>query len=193
MAYLDQQQLMKLGFKRLGKEVKISDKVSVYGAAAISIGNHVRIDDFCVLSAGTGGIAIGNHVHIAAYSMLCGCESITLDDFSGLSSRVSVYSSTDDYLGNALTNPTVPGEFTSVRHGKVHLHRHAIIGAGSVILPGVCIGEGAAVGALSLVKQSVPAFSIVAGAPARHIMERKRGLIEVERRFLRSGGVAAAG
>ncbi len=186
MSFLDQRQLGKFGFKSIGENVQISEKVSIYGAGCISIGNNVRIDDFCVLSAGKDGITIGSHVHIAAYSLLCGRESIVLDDFSGLSSRVSLYSSTDDYLGNALTNPTVPSEFTSVRHGKVHLRKHAIIGAGSVILPGVVIGEGSAVGALSLVNRIVPAFSIVGGVPARVIKERKRGLLELERQFKRS-------
>lgn len=183
MTYLDQRQLRNMGFKSVGESVRISDKVSFYGVSDMSIGNSVRIDDFCILSAGPRGIAIGDHVHIAAYCMLCGEESIILEAFSGLSSRVSIYSSSDDYLGTGLTNPTVPRELTFVHHGKVHLRKHVIIGAGTVILPGVTLGEGAAVGALSLVNRPVPAFSVVGGVPARFIKERKRDFVEIEKRL----------
>lgn len=54
MAFIPRDQLEKLGFARLGENVYISDKASIYNAANISIGSHVRIDDFCVLSAGAG-------------------------------------------------------------------------------------------------------------------------------------------
>lgn len=54
-----------------------------------------------------------------------------------------------------MTNPMVPVEFTNVTHADVNIGRHVIIGSGSVVLPGVTIGEGAAVGALSLVKKGL--------------------------------------
>ena len=59
-----------------------------------------------------------------------------------------------------------------------------IVGAGSVILPGVTIGEGAAVGALSIVKRDVEPFTIVAGADTRVIGTRKRDLLELESRIV---------
>ncbi len=184
MAYLNPDQLYSLGLREFGANVLISDKASIYGAAGISIGDNVRIDDFCVLSAGPGGIRIGDFVHVAVYSSLIGTESIVLDDFCNISSRVSIYSSSDDFSGSALTNPTIPDEFKAVIHGKVRLHRHAIVGSGSVILPGVTIFQGGAVGALSLVTHPVPEFSIVAGIPARYIKDRRRDLLQAERKFL---------
>jgi galactoside O-acetyltransferase len=54
----------------------------------------------------------------------------------------------------------------------VVLGRHGLIGAGSVVLPGVTIGEGAAVGALSLVRKDVPPYAIVAGNPMRTLGQR---------------------
>ena len=65
MAFLTDAQLAAMGFASLGSNVLISDKASIYGANRIQIGNNVRIDDFCVLSAGDGGIYIGNYIHIA--------------------------------------------------------------------------------------------------------------------------------
>jgi galactoside O-acetyltransferase len=78
----------------------------------------------------------------------------------------------------------VPAKYTNVSHAPVTIGRHAIIGCGAVILPGVTIGEGAAVGALSLVTKDVPPFTIVAGTPAKVIGQRKRDLLELEAQFV---------
>jgi galactoside O-acetyltransferase len=99
MAMLPASDVQRLGFERVGLNAQISDKASFYGASRISLGNNVRIDDFCVLSAGAGGISIGDHVHIAVYSSLIGAGRITLSDFCNISSRVAIYSSSDDYSG----------------------------------------------------------------------------------------------
>ena len=48
MSFLTQTQLHNLGFKSLGQNVLISDKASIYSPELISIGSHVRIDDFCI-------------------------------------------------------------------------------------------------------------------------------------------------
>ena len=184
MAWLTDQQITEMGFASFGKNVMLSDKASYYNCKNIRLGSNVRIDDFCVLSAGEGGIDIGNYIHIAVYSSLIGAGNIALADFSGLSSRVAIYSSNDDYSGRALTNPTVPAEFTNLKHADVNIGRHVIVGAGSIILPGVTLEEGVAVGALSLVKKDCLAFGIYMGSPAKRISERKRGLLELEQKLM---------
>ncbi|WP_296205428.1 acyltransferase [Psychrobacter sp. UBA3962] len=184
MAYLTEEQIQEMGFKSIGSNVLLSDKASYYNCKNISIGSNVRVDDFCVLSAGEGGIDIGSYVHIAIGVSLIGSGKIILKDFCGLSSRVSVYSSNDDYSGKFLTNPTVPTEFTNVSHGPVTIGKHVIIGSGSVILPNVILEEGVAVGALSLVNKSCKAFGIYLGVPAKRIKERKRQLLNMEKELL---------
>ena len=181
MAMLSRRDIESMGFASLGENVQISDKASFYGAGRITIGSNTRIDDFCVLSAGEGGIEIGNHIHIAVYTSLIGAGQICLADFCNLSSRVSIYSSSDDYSGETLTNPTVPDEFKNVRHAPVYLRRHVIVGSGSVILPGVTLEEGVAVGALSMVNKDCAAFGIYAGNPIRRVKERKRNLLDLEK------------
>ncbi|HEY6529182.1 MAG TPA: acyltransferase [Cellvibrionaceae bacterium] len=181
---LSRLQLQSIGFAAIGENVQISDRASFYGIGKISIGSNVRIDDFCVLAAGVGGIYIKNHIHLAVGVSLIGAGSITLEDFSGLSSRVSIYSSSDDYSGSVLTNPTVPDIYKNVIHADVYIGRHVIVGSGSVILPGVSLGEGVAIGALSLVRKNCEPFGIYAGNPAKKIKERNRGLLEMEKQFL---------
>ena len=82
-----------------------------------------------------------------------------------------------------MTNPMVPDTYTNIQIADVRLCRHAIIGSGSVILPGVTIGEGVAVGALSLVKQDCKPFGLYTGVPARRTKERKTDLLELARQF----------
>src|ERR1700693_982667 len=160
MSFHSAQALADLGLRAYGDDVKISTKASLHNAKNIRIGSHVRIDDFCVLSAGDGGIELGNFIHVGVFSSLIGAGRITLRDFCDLSSRTSIYSSNDDYSGVHMTNPTVPPEFTGVEYAAVTVGRHVIIGAGSVLLPGVTLEEGVAVGALSLIKQNCQAFGI---------------------------------
>ncbi len=186
MGLLSRNQIAEMGFAHVGENAHLSDKASYYNCANIIIGDNVRIDDFCILSAGKGGIAIGNYVHIAAYSCLIGTSRIILHDFCGLSSRVSIYSSSDDYSGTHLTNPTIPEEFTGVQHADVEIEKHSIVGAGSVILPGVTLEIGVAIGALSLVTKKCREFGIYSGVPARRIKERKRDLLLLEQTLLAS-------
>ena len=184
MAFLSEDAVAALGFARVGRDVKISDKASLYRPERIFIADHVRIDDFCILSAGQGGIDIGNYVHIACFSSLIGREEIALRDFAGLSGRVSVYSSSEDYSGAGLTNPTVPDAYRKVIHGRVLLERHVIVGAGSVVLPGVTLGLGASVGALTLVARDLEPFGMYLGVPARKIGTRKQDLLELEKKLV---------
>lgn len=188
MSVYTEKELLKLGFKSLGRNVRISTKASFYGANKISIGNNVRIDDFCVISAGEGGVFIGDYIHVAVYSSLIGSGKIVLQDFCNISSRVAIYSSNDDYSGEFMTNPMVPSQFTNVTHADVEIGKHVIVGTGSVILPGVALGEGTAVGALSLVNRSSEPYSIVVGNPAKKVKERSRQLINVELEFQKSLG-----
>lgn len=184
MAFLSDSELDGLGFKSVGSNVLISNNASFYNPSKISIGSNVRIDDFCVLSAGSDGIEIGNFIHIAVFSSIIGAGKVTLSDFCNISSRVSIYSSNDDYTGASLTNPMIPDDYKNVQIADVYIGRHAIIGSGSILLPGITIGDGVAIGALSLVNKDCHAFKVYSGVPAKYLKERKRDLLELEQRFL---------
>jgi UDP-3-O-[3-hydroxymyristoyl] glucosamine N-acyltransferase len=71
MAFLKQEQLEVIGFKSLGRNVRVSKKASIYNADQIEIGDHSRIDDFCVIS---GKVSIGRNVHISVYCNVAGGE-----------------------------------------------------------------------------------------------------------------------
>lgn len=186
MGYLDRNQLSKMGFKKLGIDVKISEKASIYNPSQISLGSHVRIDDFAILSAGNDGIILGDYVHIACFCGLMGAAQIRMDDFSGLSSRVFIYSSSDDYSGATLTNPTVPEKYKNVTSAAVRLHKHVIIGTCATVMPGVSIGIGSAIGAYALVGKDIPENVIATGQPCRVVKERKTDLFKLEKELRQS-------
>lgn len=187
MSFCTRSELDAIGFRAFGVGVLVSKRASFYGAERITLGNHVRIDDFTVLSAGGGGIVLGDYIHVAVHSSMIGQGRITLDDFVNVSSRVAIYSSNDDYSGEAMTNPMIPQTYTNVQSAPVFVGRHAIIGSGSVVLPGVRIGEGVAIGALSLVNRDCLPFGVYAGVPVKRVKERKRELLDLEKAFRAQG------
>jgi galactoside O-acetyltransferase len=174
-------QLRELGVAEVGENVLVDPTARLIGVERMRIGSNVRIDAFGLLSAGDGGITIGNYVHVAAHAFMSGSAAIVLEDYVGLSGRVSVYSSSDDYSGIAMAGPMLPPEVRAVESAPVTFHRHALVGAGCVVLPGAVLEEGAAVGAMSLVTGTVPTFELHAGIPARRIGDRSRQLLDLER------------
>lgn len=180
-SFYSEDELRKIGFEKLGRNVKISKKCSIYMPEKISVGSNVRIDDFCCLVGGEKGINIGSYVHIAFFCVLVGNGGITLKDFSGLSSRVSLYSATDDYSGASLTNPTVPQEYLNVTQGEIILNKHVIIGTNSTVLPNVTIGEGSSIGAHSLVTKALDSWGVYVGSPVKRIKDRRKDLLEMEK------------
>ncbi len=159
-----------------GEEVLISRKASLYAPGAIALGHHVRIDDFCMLSGGAG-IRVGNYIHIGCYCALYGGAGIVMEDFSGLSARVTVYSETDDFTGASVVGPWFPARMKpGYVRGEVKIRRYVQVGANSTVLPGVTLGEGAAVGAHSLVRRSCEDWTIYVGVPARPLRGRSREL-----------------
>lgn len=182
MAFYNQSELEKLGFRGLGKNVLISNKASIYNCNQIEVGDNSRIDDFCVLS---GKITIGKNVHIAVFCNLAGGEKgIVMEDFSGLSYGCQVFTQTDDYTGKTLTNPTVPDIYKSETKKEVKISRHCIVGTNSIILPGVNMGEGSSIGAMTMVTHSTEPWTVYFGIPAKKIKKRKKDLLELESKYL---------
>jgi len=182
-SFYTENELLEMGFASLGKNVLLSRKSSIYSPSMISIGDNVRIDDFCILS---GRITLSSYIHIAAYSSLFGgSEGIVMKDFSGVSSRVSIYAVSDDYSGKSLTNPMTPDKYKKIHSGQVIIGKHVIIGASSIILPNVEIKEGTAVGALSLVNKDLDEWSIYVGNPVKRIKERSKDLLALENEFIK--------
>ena len=178
-SFYSREALVELGLRSVGTDVYISHKASIYGASNISIGDNVRIDDFCILS---GHIELGSFIHIAAYTALYGGdEGIFISD---LSSRICVYSVSYDYSGGTLTNPMVPDNYKNIESKPVYIGKHAIIGSTSIVLPGVRIAEGSSFGSFSFINRDSEPWSINVGIPFRKIRNRSQELLKLEAELL---------
>lgn len=175
-SFYSEEELAKIGFKSIGRNVFISRYARFYHPERISIGNNVRIDDFCILS---GNVTIGSHIHISAYVALYGSMGIELEDYTGISPMTTVYSAMDDFGGDYLIGPIHPEEKTHVTGGKVTIKRYSQIGTHCVVFPNLTIGEGSVVGACSMVNKSLAPWGIYFGIPAQKKSERKKGLTKL--------------
>ena len=98
-------------------------------------------------------LEIGRNVDVGAFTLIQAAEGVVLEDDVQIGGGCKIYSV-----------DTINGT-----QGKVVIKRGACVGANSVVFPGVTIGENAVVGALSLVKENVPAGEVWGGVPARRI------------------------
>lgn len=181
--YLSRQQIAALPFKSVGGNVHIHPRVVLVGIENIAIGSNVRIDPDVIILA-TGPVEIGSYIHIGAQCYLAGGGGITLSNFTNLSQGVKLYSTSDDYSGACMTNPMIPPELSHPVVAPIVLREHVIIGSGSVVLPGVTLEEGTAIGALSLVTQSTKPWMIYGGTPARALKARRKDALAIGRQLI---------
>lgn len=174
-SFLTPDELAALGLNQYGQNVHISRKASFYSPENISLGDNVRIDDFCILS---GRISIGNYVHISAYAAIYAREKVIIGNYCGLSPRATIFSAMDDFSGDYLIGPMVPEEKIKLITGPVILENYVQIGASALVFPGIKILEGSVVGALSLVNKNLQAWGIYAGIPAKKIRDRKMEILK---------------
>lgn len=193
--YVYTDELRSLGFGSVGENVSIARNCTIIGYERIRISSNVRIDGPSTILVGAQSeLVIGSFVHISAGAHLAASYPLEFSEFSGLSQGVRIFTATDDYSGDTLTNPTVPKEYKTVITGPVRLGRHVIVGVGTVILPNVMIGDGSSVGAMSLVNRSLPEWSVCVGIPCRRVKERKKDLLALEAKLiedLANGSVTA--
>lgn len=182
--FYDEEELKSLGLKKYGKNVLISRNAILYTPQLLEIGNNVRIDDFTTIS---GKVVLGDYIHIAQFcGMYGGEEGIYMENFTGISSKATIYATSNDYSGESMTNPMVPAKYkTTDKNKAVRLEKHVVVGTSSVILPGVTIGLGSSVGAMSLVTKNLAPWGVYFGIPAKKMSERSKKLLQLEEELLR--------
>ena len=113
-----------------------------------------------------------------------GEPGVYLYDFCTLAYGVKIFAQSDDYSGTTMVNSLIPKKYKNELFAQVVLEKQVIVGANSTILPGVIISEGCSVGAMALVNKSTDPWGIYMGNPARRIKERKKALLELEKKFI---------
>jgi len=165
MKYLSAGELKKKGFKKVGKNVQVSKHVNFYKFTG-SIGSNCRIDDYCVL---IGKINIGDHVHIAPFNLLTASSfnyKIDISSFTGIGPRSYISCSTEDYLADDVSNPTIKKKFRkNIIFSDIFIGENVLVGAGSKILPknkkAIYIGDNVSIAINSIIMQTVKNNCIV--------------------------------
>ncbi len=166
--------------------VKVFDYARIEGIDNITFGTNIIIDSYTFVYA-LKPMKIGSNVHIASFVFLSGGDEIELGDFVGIFQGCKVYASTDDFKGWGFGNPTIPEKYRNPKRAPVRLGRFVVIGANAVILPGVNIGEGATVGACSVVTRDLEPWGIYIGN--KKVGKRnKQAVLDNYETFLRDTG-----
>lgn len=133
----------------------------------ITVGRGCRIRKYAVIAPSGGRISIGENSLVNAFGMLIGHGSIEIgtDVLIGPHTTIAAGNHTFDDPDTSIVRQDVVGRGIEIRDD-------VWIGANCVVLDGVTLGEGCVVAAGSVVTESVPARTIVAGAPAEQIGER---------------------
>jgi acetyltransferase-like isoleucine patch superfamily enzyme len=140
----------------LGRDVVIHGFVNLYGCR---IGDGTRVGAFVEIQRGA---VVGGNCKISSHSFVC--EGVTIEDDVFVGHGVVFINDRYPRATSADGRPKGPGDWTCDR---TRVRRGASIGSGATILGGVTIGERAIVGAGSVVTRDVPAWTVVAGNPAR--------------------------
>lgn len=163
-------ELAALGIKT-GAHVQLSRNAKIYGTD-IELGDMTRIDDGCILM---GKIRLGKRVHIAPYCLLYGKRGITIGDYSGFGAFSCFHSESDDYGGESMFGPQVPEWLVTRKdRGPIVIGKGVIGGVRCSYLPNITLGDGASIGAHSLVKEDCDEWTLYAGTPAKVIRRNVR-------------------
>ena len=141
---------------KLGKDVKIFDFVNLYGC---EIGDGTKIGTFVEIQKNA---RVGKNCKISTHSFIC--EGVVIEDDVFVGHGVMFIN--DKYPRSTREDGSLQTE-SDWRVVPTLIKRGASIGTNTTILCGVTVGEHAVVGAGSVVTKDVPAYTIVAGVPAR--------------------------
>jgi len=161
--------------------VKTFEFTKIVGLENIEFGKNIIIDDFTFIYA-KAPMKIGNFVHIASFTSITGGAELFIGDFAAISQGCRILTGSDDFIDWGFGNSTINDKYRNVKREPVKIGKFCIIGANSVILPGVCIGEGTSVGAGSVVTKDLEPWGVYIGNK-RLKCRKKKELLENYNRF----------
>lgn len=175
-----------IGSRKKIRGVTILEPCRINGFGNIQFGTNVIIDSFSTIYANRP-MRIGSNVHIASYCFLSGGDVIEIGDYVGIFQGAKIYASTDDFKDWGFGNPTIPEEYRNTYRAPVRIGKFAVIGANAVVLPGVTIGEGASVGACTVVTRDLEPWGIYLGNRKMGTRNREK-VMENYHRYLKDTG-----
>ena len=158
--------------KYCGENVILYPLCKIVRAEKLEIDDNSRIFDFAFVDAGAG-TKIGKYSFITWQAVIEGGAKANIGDRCFVGPGAKLLTSTYE-LNGFYANEKLPEEVRSTEYGDIILENDAYIGANSVVMPGVKIGEGAVVGANSLVNRNLKPWGIYFGSPVKLIGMREK-------------------
>lgn len=157
-------------FASQGKNITIYDNALILRSDVIHIADNVRIDDFARVEGGKG-LIIGKCVHICSFASIYGGGFAEIGDYCGITQGARILTGTESL--NSIMSAAAPDDLRNPIIGKTIMEPYSFLGANSVVLPNITIGQGAVIGAGAVVTKNVKPWSIMAGVPAVKINDRE--------------------
>ena len=155
-------------FKKIGKNVIFERGVLVFHPENIEIGNNVYVGHYTILKGYyKNKMIIGDHTWIGQTCFFHSAGGIKIGKAVGIGPMVKILTSVHKEKGT--TKPVI---FSDLKFGEVIIEDGCDIGIGTVILPGVKIGEGSIIGAGAVVNKNIPPLSVAAGVPVKILRKR---------------------
>lgn len=158
--------------KYCGKDVRIYQLAKIINPQCACIDDNTLISDFVFIDA-EPSFKIGKYCNVAWYCLIEGKAKIEIGDRVFLGPGSKILSSTYEFNGY-YASEHLPKGACSTRFGDIKICDDAYIGANSIVMPGVTIGEGAIVGANSLVDHNLKPWGIYFGNPVKRIGTREQ-------------------
>lgn len=171
--FLSSEELRDLGVK-CGERCFVHWSCVLIGCDRIELGDDVRIDAYCQLSAGAEGfIKIGDKTHIASHVLIMGATGVTIGKGVGLAAGTKVYTSSDSFNGGGLIGPQHLLQHRKLFNAAVIMEDFTATGANTVVLAGSHMKLGAVAHTNSVVRGELEPLGIYKGFPAEKIGVRK--------------------
>ena len=154
-------------FDRFGTHCVLGRRVRFWGPVRLFIGSHCGFFDDVIVS-GVGEIHLGDRSTIGHNSVLVSRERIQIGDDCMLAAFCYVLD-----VDHEFADPKKTMREQGLRIEPVIIGNDVWVGAGSIILRGVTIGDGAVVAANSVVTKDVPPYAVVAGISAKVVKDRR--------------------
>lgn len=172
-----------MGNNNLPIGVRAFEFTKIIGLENIVFGSPVIIDDFVLIYA-RSSMSFGNYVHISNFTSITGGD-FSIGDFAAISQGCRILTATDDFTGWGFGNSTLSEKYRNLKRGPINIGKFCIIGANSVVLPGVSIGEGTTVGACSVVTKNLDPWGVYINN--KRIKDRnKNGVMETYTKYIES-------
>ncbi|WP_315857234.1 acyltransferase [Rhodopirellula halodulae] len=157
------------GFSQIGRGVRIDGLPSfVVPCCPIVLHDFVRIGKRCVFQGGkTAPIRLEENVTINDGCVLTALYGITV----GEGTSIGEYTSIRDY-NHAFSDRCTPIKEQGYTGSSILIGKNVWIGRGCMVVGGVEIGDGAVIGANSVVTKDIPEYSVAVGSPARVLRTR---------------------